>query len=182
LQETLVNTGAYTRYEYPNNGVQSKVFTTVTDFNNNGTGDSADEVMNESWADGAGRTRKSRTELPNSLGGFSGSLVEYNILGQVRRSTVPTEINSSWNPSGDDFVRGFLWMEHEYDWKGRPTKETNTDGTFKSFSYNGCGCAGGQVTTIQGELIPRDDRPTLNGRRTQKFMLTFWDVNICRKF
>jgi YD repeat-containing protein len=88
--------------------------------------------------------------------------VEYNILGQVKRSSVPTEINSSWAPSGDDAIYpNFLWMEHEYDWKGRPTKETNTDGTFKSFSYNGCGCAGGQVTEIKGEQLTE-------GRRTQK--------------
>jgi YD repeat-containing protein len=117
--------------------------------------------LSESWADGAGRTRKSRTEHPNSVGGFSGSLVEYNILGQVKRSTVPTEIGADWLPAGDDANRGFLWTQHEYDWKGRPTNETNTDGTFKSFSYNGCGCAGGQVTTIQGEQL-------VEGRRTQK--------------
>ena len=83
---------------------------------------------------------------------------------------MPTEINSSWIPSGDDAIYpNFLWMEHEYDWKGRPTREVNTDGvTDKLFSYNGCGCAGGQVTTIEGELVPRDDQPTVNGRRTQK--------------
>jgi hypothetical protein len=88
-KETLVNTGAYSRYEYPTNGVQSKVYSTITDVNNNGA-DSADEVLSESWADGAGRVRRSRSELPNSYGGYSGSLVEYNILGQVRRSSVPT--------------------------------------------------------------------------------------------
>jgi hypothetical protein len=59
-------------------------------------------------------------------------------------------------------------MEHEYDWKGRPTREINTDGTDKLFSYNGCGCAGGQVTTIEGELVPRDDYPNQLGRKVQK--------------
>jgi hypothetical protein len=39
--------------------VQSKVFTTITDINGNGA-DSADEVLSESWADGAGRMRRSR--------------------------------------------------------------------------------------------------------------------------
>jgi hypothetical protein len=58
-KETLVNTGAYTRYEYPNYGVQSKVYSTITDVNNNGA-DSSDEVLSESWADGAGRVRRSR--------------------------------------------------------------------------------------------------------------------------
>jgi hypothetical protein len=78
--------GAYTRYEYPNNGIQSKVYTTITDTNNNGA-DAADEVFSESWTDGVGRVRKTRSELPNSFGGFSGSLVEYDILGQVKRTT-----------------------------------------------------------------------------------------------
>jgi YD repeat-containing protein len=174
-KETLANTGVYTRYEYPTNGVQSKVFTTITDFNNNGTGDSGDEVMSEIWTDGVGRERRARTEHPNSTGGWSGSITEYDILGQVKRSTVPTEITvpnennpDTWAAAGDDANRGFLWMQHEYDWKGRPTREINTDGTDKLFTYNGCGCAGGQVTTIQGELVPRDDIPTQNARRTQK--------------
>ncbi|MGH9949444.1 MAG: hypothetical protein ACRD6X_19905, partial [Pyrinomonadaceae bacterium] len=35
-------------------------------------------------------------------------------------------------------------------------------------TYEGCGCAGGQVTTVQSELVPRDDQPTVNARRTQK--------------
>ncbi len=166
-KETLVNTGAYSRYEYPANQVQSKVYSTVIDTNNNGA-DAADEVFAESWTDGAGRVRRSRTEHPNSTGGYAGSLVEYDILGQVTRSTVPTEINSSYAPSGDDATRGWLWTSQEYDWKGRPTRTINTDGTDTLASYDGCGCAGGQITTIQGELVPRDDQPTVMARRTQK--------------
>ncbi|HRH44985.1 MAG TPA: hypothetical protein PKY82_25335, partial [Pyrinomonadaceae bacterium] len=100
-KEIVVNTGAYTRYEYPTNGIQLRVFTTITDVNNNGA-DSTDEVLSESFSDGAGRTRQSRTEHPNSAGGWSGTLAEYDIMGRVKRSTVPTEINSSWQPSGDD--------------------------------------------------------------------------------
>ncbi|MBK8303953.1 MAG: hypothetical protein IPK98_11340 [Chloracidobacterium sp.] len=61
--------------------------------------------MSESWSDGAGRVRKSRTENPGSTGGYSGSLTEYDILGRAFRQTVPTEINSSWNPDGDDYRR-----------------------------------------------------------------------------
>jgi len=143
---------------------ESKVFTTITA--------RADEVLTESYTDGAGRVRRSRSELPNSAGGWTGSLVEYDILGQAKRSTVPTEIDSNWTPSGDDLTRGFLWQASEYDWKGRVTKQTNTDGTFKSISYDGCGCAGGQVTTVQGEEIIEKDwqgnNPISLGRRTQK--------------
>jgi YD repeat-containing protein len=166
---------AYTRYEYPENGIQSKIYSTIVDTNNNGTPDADDEVLSENWTDGAGRMRKSRIEHPGSLGGFSGSLTEYDILGKIKRSTVPTEMNSSWNPFGDDF-RGYdsnsepvwLWTSQEYDYKGRVTREINTDGTDKLISYNGCGCAGGQITTIQGELVSREDLPNQTARRTQK--------------
>ncbi len=163
---------SYTRYEYPNNGIQSKVFSTITDTNNNGVGDTADEVLSESWTDGAGRTRKSRTPMTfNSSGeatAWSGTLVEYDILGRVKRQSVPTEINSNWTPSGDDSIYpNFLWTSQEYDWNNRPIREINTDGTDKLISYNGCGCAGGQVTTIQSELVPRDDVPNEMKRRKQ---------------
>ncbi len=45
---------AYTRYEYPTTGIQSKVYSTIVDTNNNGA-DSADEVLSETFVDGAGR-------------------------------------------------------------------------------------------------------------------------------
>jgi len=159
-REKIINNGAYTRYEYPTNSVQSKVFATITD--------GAGEAESESWTDGAGRVRRSKAEHPGSAGGWSGSLVEYDILGRVRRSSVPTEINLNYEPAGDDYVRGFLWTQAEYDWKGRVTHEINTDGTDKIYTYEGCGCAGGQITTIQSESVPRDDQPTINARRTQK--------------
>ena len=137
--------GAYTRYEYPANGIQSKVYSTIIDTNNNNT---ADEVLTESWSDGAGRVRQSRTEHPGSIGGYSGSLVEYDILGQLKRQSVPTEIDSNWNPAGDDATRGFLWTYQKYDWKGRVVRKINTDGIDQTalndsdeiISYDGCGC------------------------------------------
>jgi YD repeat-containing protein len=164
-KETIVNSGAYTRYEYPANQIQSKVYSTIIDTNNNGA-DQSDEVMSESWTDGAGRTLRARTEHPGSTGGYSGSLAEYDILGQVKRSTVPTEINSNYEPAGDDQIRGWLWTSAEYDWKGRVTREINTDGTDRLMNYDGCGCAGGQVTTIQSESVPNQANTT--ARRTQK--------------
>jgi hypothetical protein len=42
----------------------------------------------------------SRTELLNSSGGFSGTLTEYDILGQAWRSTVPTEVVTEVEKSG----------------------------------------------------------------------------------
>ena len=175
-KETLSNAGAYTRYEYPANAVQSKVYTTIEDTNNNGA-DAVDEVMSESWTDGAGRTLMARTLLPGSAGGWSGSLVEYDTLGRVKRSSVPTEVSVNqstnvWTPAGDDANRGWLWNSQEYDWKSRVTKKINTDGTFQTISYDGCGCAGGQTTTISGEEIFETafdgTNPVLLGRRTQK--------------
>ncbi len=171
-QSILNNGGAYTRYEYPASGNYSKVFSTVTDTNNNGAADAADEVLAESYFDGAGRIRQSRTELPGSAGGWSGQKTEYYTTGQVKRQSIPTEINSNWNPAGDDLARGWLWTSNEYDWKGRATRTINTDGTDKVISYDGCGCAGGQVTTVQGENIVESDwqnnNQTTLGRRTQK--------------
>ena len=185
LKETILNTGAYTRYEYPANQIQSKVYSTVIETNNNGA-DAADEVSAESWTDGAGRVRRARAEHPNSTGGWSGTLTEYDITGQATRSTVPTEISvsdpnnpDSRTPAGDD-NRGvynnqpvWLWTQQEYDWKGRVTRivdsdSNGADGKDQLFEYDGCACAGGQVTTIKGELVPRDDQPTVNARRTQK--------------
>ncbi len=53
LKDKIVNYGgAYTRYEYPSNGIQSKVYSTIIDTTGNGA-DSSDEVLSETWADGA---------------------------------------------------------------------------------------------------------------------------------
>jgi hypothetical protein len=100
-KQTVVNSGAYTRYEYPSNGVQSLTYSTIVDTNGNGA-DAADEVVTESWADGAGRIRRTRTEHPGSVGGYSGVFTDYDVLGRVSRQSVPTEIDANWNPAGDD--------------------------------------------------------------------------------
>ncbi|MGQ0541957.1 MAG: RHS repeat domain-containing protein, partial [Blastocatellia bacterium] len=179
LKDKIANYGgAYTRYEYPANGVQSKVFSTIIDTNSNGIADTSDEVFSESWADGAGRVRMSRTEHPGSAGGWAATIAEYDILGRVARTSVPTEISVSgttWTPAGDDATRGFLWTHQKYDWMGRVIRKINTDGTDSPtlndsdllISYDGCGCAGGLVTTIDGELVPRTDTSG-NARRKQK--------------
>ncbi len=184
LKDKIVNHGgAYTRYVYPNNGIQSQVFSTIIDTNSNNVGDTPDEVMSESWSDGAGRVLRSRSEHPGSIGGWSGSIVEYDIVGRARKQSVPTEISvpnpnnpDTWLPAGDDAARGWLWTHQKYEWMGRVVRKINTDGVDQTalndsdvlISYTGCGCAGGLVVTIEGELVPRDDQPTLNGRRKQK--------------
>jgi YD repeat-containing protein len=180
-KETVLNNGAYTRYEYPPNQIQSKVYSTIIDTNNNGA-DQADEVMSEAWTDGAGRTLRARTEHPGSMGGYSGTLAEYDILGQLKRSTVPTEINSNYEPAGDDAIRGWLWTSAEYDWKGRVTREINTDGTDRLMNYDGCGCAGGQVTTVRSENLAEGRRTLKTYQdtlgRTYKTEKLNWDASI----
>lgn len=170
-KETIVNHGgAYTRYEYPS-ATYSKVYSTVIDTNNNGA-DSSDEVLTESVTDGAGRIRYSRTEHPGSTGGYSATITQYDILGRVKNVSVPTEVDSSWSPSGDDYTRGWLWNSQEYDWKDRvtrsiPSDSNGADGKDQLFSYDGCGCAGGEITTIQSESVSVPGQ-TYSARRTQK--------------
>lgn len=165
----------YTRYVVPStdNGVQRMSYTTVIDTDADGA-DPDDEVLTETWLDGAGRTRRTRTEHPGSTGGWAATQTEYDVLGRVYRTSVPTEVSVSgptWTPAGDDSTRGWVWNYSYYDWKGRPTRtipsdSTGSDGKDTLISYAGCGCAGGQVTTIQGPSVPRDDT-TGNARRKQ---------------
>ncbi|MBX3292715.1 MAG: VCBS repeat-containing protein [Acidobacteria bacterium] len=177
-ESVFVNTAeqSYTRFEYPTSGIHSKVFATVIDTNSNGP-DAADEVLSETWTDGAGRVRFSR--VPHTFDGYgqtatwAATVTEYDMLGRVSRQSVPTEVNGSFEPTGDDLTRGWLWSRQEYDWMGRvvksiPTDSSGADGKETLISYEGCGCAGGLVTTVQGPLVPRDDDPQTNARRKQK--------------
>lgn len=164
----------YTRYEFPTNGVQTQSYTTVTDVDGDNN-ISEDEVYSESWLDGGGRVLRSRTEHPGSTGGWSAVQTTYDMLGQTASQSVPTEVSvsgSTWTPAGDDATRGFIYSYTYYDWKGRtirtvPTDSNGSDGKDTLISYEGCGCAGGQVTTIQGPSVAKDVG-TGNARRVQK--------------
>ncbi|MBK7705196.1 MAG: hypothetical protein IPJ30_05305 [Acidobacteria bacterium] len=163
FNETIINPGAYTRLEYPTNNIQTKVFTTIVNPGNSGI-DAEDEVFSESWTDGAGRVRRSRTEHPGSTGGWSGK------PRRIRHSRTGGAFDRS---DGDKLrrmsplattSRGWLWTQNEYDWKGRPTRtiltdSNGSDGKDQLISYEGAGCAGGQVTTIQSEVVPKDTNP-----------------------
>ena len=113
--------------------------------------------------------------LISSTVSWVATVTEYDILGRVKRQSVPTEVNSIWEPAGDDQSRGFLWTVQRYDWMGRVVRKINTDGEDSGtlndsdvlISYAGCGCAGGLETTILGELVPKDDGMG-NARRKQK--------------
>ncbi|MBL8179993.1 MAG: hypothetical protein JNL64_00095 [Blastocatellia bacterium] len=157
----------YTRYEYPNNGTHSKVFSTITDVSGSTAGpDTADEVLSEQFTDGAGRVTHSRSPHTFNTNGttasYSAVRVEYDLLGRVKKQSVPTEVASDFTPIGDDATRGYLWTHQKYDWKNRVVRKINTDGIDQTelndsdviIGYEGCGCAGGQITTIESERVP----------------------------
>jgi hypothetical protein len=177
---------AYTRYDYQSSATHLKVFSTITDANNNNVRDTADEVLTETFTDGTGRVRKTRTPMSWNTAGtevatYSAQQTEYDVLGRVKKQSVPTEVDMNWLiPTTSEDYRGtvsgqqvWLWTSQEYDWKGRttriiPTDSNGTDGKDRIFSYDGCGCAGGEVVTVLGESVPRDDLANTNARRKQK--------------
>lgn len=182
VKNKIDNTGAYTRYDYANTGNAVTSYSTIIDVNNDTYINTSDEVATESVFDGAGRLLKTRTANPNSTGGYTGKKVEYDLLGRAFRETVPTEMNSGWNPAGDDYRSNtWLWNTREFDWKGRvtrtiPSDSTGSDGKDTLISYEGCGCAGGMITTIQGPVTTAIDvagNIQTTKRRTQK---TYADI------
>ncbi|MGB7201463.1 MAG: hypothetical protein WBD16_04250 [Pyrinomonadaceae bacterium] len=62
---------------------------------------------------------------------WAGSLTEYDLLGRVKRTSVPTEIDSSWNPAGDDYTRGPAEPTEPVD---PPLSETDCDFLVRVFS------------------------------------------------
>jgi YD repeat-containing protein len=152
-QSTNLVNSAYTKYQYGPNYIE-----TLSSVNN-----LADEGHTLAVFDGVGRTIATARNHPGSDGGFSGQLVVYNAMGRVFKRSNPTETSVSisgvispysWLPTGDDSTtNGFGWVytTQSFDWKGRPLVTTNPDSTTKEASYEGCGCAGGQVVTLTDE-------------------------------
>ena len=155
---TNVVNGAYTRYVYAPDQRQVESFTTIKDLN------PANEFRTVTVFDGRGRTRGVASEHPGSVGGYKAQIYEYDIMGRLARQTNPTEITNptgggvNWTPAGDDEAAGLVWSYQSYDWQNRPTVYTNQDGTTRSISYNGCGCAGGQVVTFIDEMQRKRDQ------------------------
>ena len=140
---TIANTNAYTRYIYGPYYMQS--FSAVNN------------VADESYAcqvfDGAGRVTSQSANHPGSTGGYIGQLTTYDVMGRAIQQSKPTEITGNWVPVGDDSA--WVYTTQAYDWKGRSTLTTLPDGSTRENTYGGCGCAGGEVTTVRDE----------NGRR-----------------
>lgn len=144
---SLVN-NAYTRFIYGPNYIES--FASVNNV--------ADEAHSLQVFDGVGRIIATASSHPGSNGGFSGQLILYDASGRAIKTSNPTETSASgtptqWGATGDDASSGWLYTQQTYDWKGRPSVTTNTDGTTKAASYSGCGCAGGEVMTLAGEVV-----------------------------
>jgi YD repeat-containing protein len=138
----IVNNGAYRRWVYDPSGTIS-TYTLIQ----NGL----PEAYSATVFDGLGAARASGGDHANSVGLYQAQVVRRDAMGRVVQSSNPTEINGSWQPAGDDAV-GWIWTNQQYDWKGRPTVTTNPDGTTKSVTYGGCGCAGGEVVTLRDEM------------------------------
>ncbi|MDQ3744341.1 MAG: PKD domain-containing protein, partial [Acidobacteriota bacterium] len=140
-QETTANNGAYIRYIYGPNYVQQ--FASVNTV--------ADEAYTNTVFDGLGRTTGVASNNPGVNNDYKAQMTQYDVMGRVVKQSNPAEIDGGWNPAGDDSA-GWLYTQQTYDWKGRPRITTNTDGTQKSASYSGCGCAGGEVVTLTDEM------------------------------
>ncbi len=112
--------------------------------------DGIDSYYSISVFDGAGRVRAEGGNLPNSTGTYHGRFTYYDVMGRVSQQSNPAEIDAWWSPTGDD-VTGWVWTTQTYDWQGRPRITTLPGGATRENTYGGCGCAGGEVTTIRDE-------------------------------
>jgi YD repeat-containing protein len=137
---TTTNNSAYKRFWYGADFVGS--YTSVNNV--------ADELYALEVFDGHGRVIGAAGNHPGSTGGYRLVSTIYDHLGRVKKQSNPTEVNSSWVPSGDD-AAGMYYTQQTYDWQGRPLVTTNQDGTTKTAAYSGCGCAGGAVVTLTDE-------------------------------
>lgn len=85
-------------------------------------------------------------------------------MGRLARTSNPIEINGNWEARGDDEPgpphngTGWVYTQQTYDWKGRPRVTTYpkmnlTDQTTptRELTYEGCGCAGGEVVMLTDE-------------------------------
>ncbi|HJT67512.1 MAG TPA: fibronectin type III domain-containing protein [Pyrinomonadaceae bacterium] len=146
---TNVANSAYVRYEYPSNNLRVDTYATIQD----GLG----EAHSFKIADGAARVIATAMDHFGSVGGYSGKQFVYDIMGRLFKSSNPTETTATstsgsprdWSAAGDDAA--WVYTQQTYDWKGRPLVTTNPDSTTRTASYTGCGCAGGEVTTLTDE-------------------------------
>jgi YD repeat-containing protein len=170
---TNVNNSAYTQYVYGTYYIQSfssvnAVATTYTD---------SDAYSFQAF-DGFGRVYASAANHPGSTGGFRGQYTSYDVMGRMVQQTNPFEMDGGWTPAGDDAAGYQFNPANTFDWKGRPLKTYNMDGTYKEASYAGCGCAGGEVVTITDEMDRQQKvYSDVLGRQWKTEVLNWPDVN-----
>lgn len=141
-QETTANNGSYIRYIYGPNYVAT--YSTVNNV--------ADEAYTNTVFDGMGRTITAASNNPGGGGPYKAQSTQYDSMGRAVKLSNPADVDASWSPTGPDDGAGWLYTQQTYDWKGRPRVTTNPgDGSQKSASYSGCGCAGGEVVTLTDE-------------------------------
>ena len=133
--------GSYRRWVYDSHGNVS-TFETIQE--------GAGEAYVLQVFDGAGRIYQSAVATPLTVGGYTAQMFRYDSMGQLTSRSNPTEVNGAWIASGDD-AAGPSWTNQTYDWKGRPLITTNPDGSTLENTYGGCGCAGGEATTMRDE-------------------------------
>jgi YD repeat-containing protein len=169
---------AYTRYEYHPTYIET--FATVNTV--------TDEAHSMQYFDGAGRVIGKVTNHPGSIGGYSGQQVFYDVMGRVVKQSNPSETSASgsnpysWTATGDDDPTnegsGWVYSQQTYDWKGRPRVTTNPDNTSKTASYDGCGCAGGEVDTLTDEVGRRQKVYSDVLGRPRKTEVLNWDDTV----
>lgn len=153
--------GTYTRWEYAASGLYVRQLTKLdTD---------KPETFVINVTDGTGRAVGALREHPGEGTGYAASRTEYDPVNRIVKQYNPAEVSvdpgdlsnaRAWVPAGPDATPpGQEWPSSatEYDWKGRVRREVNADGTDRLTEYNGCGCAGGEVVTLKGELVPSHD-------------------------
>ena len=133
--------GAYVRWVYPTANTSVLNYSTIVA--------GAGEAYSIQVFDGAGRVRAVGGDHPGSTGTYRGQFFIYDNMGRMVQQSNPTEMNAMWSATGDDSA--WVYTVQAYDWKGRPTLTTLPDGSTRENTYGGCGCAGGEVTTVRDE-------------------------------
>ena len=163
-------TNAYTRWVYASANTFVAAFSTIE----GGQG----EAFEGTAFDGMGRYRATQLDLPGSTGGYSTVITGYDAMGKTKDRSNPTEMNAQWIATGDDASTGFVWTTQTYDWNGRPAVTTNPDGTTHDNTYGGCGCAGGEQTTVRDEQGRRKRYSTDVFGRLVKTEELNWDQTV----
>ncbi len=164
---------SHTRFVYPDSKNRVDIYTTVQA----GQG----EAQAFTLFDGNGRAFATASAHPGSTGGYSAKLMLFDKLGRTIKESNPTETDVvdsyfNWAATGDDNTQnggsGWVYTSRVYDWNNRSLSTTNPAGKSKTASYNGCGCAGGEVVTLTDEVGRRRKIYTdVLGRQTKTEVL-----------